>query len=93
MKKIYTFVLMLAAIAGILELFNLHLSGKIASDSVEVKKIQKNISELQEKNEVLNSQVLSLASLDIVASKAANLGFMQTQNYIFLNSPVEVALH
>ena len=93
MKKIYTFILILAAFAGILELFNLHLSGKIASDSVEVKKIQKNIAELEEKNEVLNSQVLSYASLETVASRAADLGFATAQNYIFLNSPVEVALH
>ena len=93
MKKIYTIVVILAIIAGVLELANLHLAGKIASNSIEVKKIQQEIALLQENNEVLNSHVLSLASLDTVASRAAQLGFVDNQSYIFLNSPVEVALH
>ncbi len=93
MKKIYTFVLLLLFVAIALELFNLHLSGKIASNSIEVKRAQAEISQLQEKNETINSQVLSLASLETVSSRAAELGFVKNQSYIFLNSPVEVALH
>lgn len=69
-----------------LELLNIHLSGKLASDSVEVKKLQLSIAKLEEENQILNSKVLSQTSFEAVASKAAQLGFVEDHRYISLQS-------
>lgn len=83
-KKLYIPVLLLALITVGLELLNIHLASKLASDSVQVKKIQISIAKLNEENQIINSQVLSETSFDSLASKAAVLGFVENHSYISL---------
>lgn len=68
----------------VLELLNIHLSGLLASNSITVKKLQTNIAKLDEENQILNSKVLAQTSFETVASKAAELGFVQSSSYISL---------
>lgn len=84
-KKLYlpVFLLLLTAIG--LELLNIHFAGKLASDSVTVTKLQKNIATLSEQNQIIQSQVLSQTSFEMIASKAAALGFIENHNYISLH--------
>lgn len=89
MKYLYIIIVILTVTAGGLELFNLHLSSRLASDSVEVKKVQDKLKSYKEKNEILNSQILELASFDKLASRAAVLGFKESGSYISINPPVE----
>ncbi len=83
-KKLYLPVILLLALTIGLELLNIHLSGILASNSVEVKKLQESISNLNEQNHILNSKVLELTSFETVASKAAGLGFVEDHKYISL---------
>lgn len=83
-RKLYIPVAILLIATIILELLNIHLSGLLASDSVAVKKLQTNIAKLDEENQILNSKVLSQTSFETVASKAAELGFVQSNSYISL---------
>lgn len=91
MKYIYLIIVILALFSGALELFNLHLSSQLASDSVEVREMQASLQKYHEKNEILTSQILDYSSFDKLASKAATLGFKESRSYISLNPPVEAS--
>jgi len=83
-KKLYIPVVALAFIAVVLQLVNIHLAGIVASDSVTVKKLQDSIGKLNEENQVLKSQVLTETSFESIASRAAALGFTESNKYITL---------
>lgn len=91
MKKLYTVVLLLALFTFGLELLNIHLSGKLASDSVAVRALQDSIGNLNEKNQILNTKVLDLTSFEMIASKAGSLGFVLTHSYISLKNQVKLS--
>ena len=82
-------ILIVATVA--LELLNIHLSSKLASDSVTVKKMQQNIATLNEENQILNSKVLAQTSFETISQKAATLGFVQDHAYIFLRNQVKLS--
>lgn len=90
-KKLTIIVVFLAVIAVGLGLSNIHLSGKIASDSVVVKVLQVSIGDLEEENQILKSKMLAQTSFESLASKAASLGFIQSNNYISLRNPVKLS--
>ncbi len=85
MNKFLTIIVLLLAVSAVgLELLNIHLSSKLASDSVSVKKIQASIATLDEENQILNSQVLDQTSFEAISQKATQLGFVSNQSYISL---------
>jgi uncharacterized membrane protein (Fun14 family) len=83
-KKLYLPVAVLLLLTIGLELLSIHLSQKLASDSVMVKKIQSNIAKLDEENHILNSKVLAQTSFEVISGKAAVLGFVEGPAYISL---------
>lgn len=85
-RKIYLVAILLSAIAFVLELINIQLSSRIASDSVTVKKIQERIGMQLEKNQILQAKVYELTSFEAVASRAAELGFKEADSYISLHN-------
>lgn len=93
MKKINTLVLLLVLSTIILQGVNVYLSNKLAANSIDASDLQKKISSLQEKNQILETKILEATSLDYIASRAASLGFVNdNKNYISLYSPLEVAI-
>lgn len=90
-RKLYIpFILLLLATVS-LELLNIHLGGKLAANSVVVKKIQVNIAKLEEENQILNSQILEETSFEMIASRAAASGFVEDHSYISLRNPVKLS--
>ncbi len=86
-KKLYIPVALLLLLTIGLELLSIHLSQKLASDSVMVKKIQSNIAKLDEENHILNSKVLSQTSFEVISQKATLLGYVEGPSYISLRKP------
>lgn len=85
-KALYITVILLFLLAVGLELLNIHLAGKLASDSVTVKKLQQSIARLDEENQILNSKVLQETSFETISEKAKMLGFVVDHNYISLRN-------
>jgi uncharacterized membrane protein (Fun14 family) len=83
-KKLYLPVAILLLLTIGLELLSIHLSQKLASNSVMVKKIQSNIARLDEENHILNSKVLAQTSFEEISGKASALGFIEGPAYISL---------
>ncbi len=92
MKKINILIIVLVLIAGVLQGVNIFLSNKVAADSLEAASLREKIEKLEEKNQLVHAKVLELASLEQIASRAAQLGFVEKDNYISLYSPLEVAV-
>lgn len=90
-KKLYFPIIFLTILAFGLELVNINLSSRLASDSMAVKKLQDQIAAISEHNEILNTKVLDLTSFETLASRAADLGFVQANNYISLGNQVKLS--
>lgn len=83
-NKLYISVVLLLLITIGLELINIHLSGLLASNSTMVKQLQISIADLDEENQILKTKVLSQTSFEAIASKAAQLGFVEDNRYLTL---------
>ncbi len=91
MKKLnIVIILLIISVIG-LELFNIFLSNRVSTDSIEASQLQKEIALLTQKNNVLKSKIYSFASFDSVASRAAEFGFTEATDSISLDAPVQVA--
>lgn len=89
-NPLYITVIFLFLLAVGLELLNIHLSGKLASDSVTVKKLQQSIASLDEENQILNTKVLAQTSFETISEKAKTLGFVVDHSYISLQKDTKL---
>lgn len=86
-RNLYLPVVLLLLLTIGLELLSIHLSQKLASDSVVVTKLQENIAKLNEENHILNTKLLKQTSFEELATKAEALGFVENADYISLQEP------
>lgn len=86
MRKLYIIIFILFLLAGGLEVLNINLSDKLASDGLTVRKIQENIDKIEEENQVLNVKVLELTAFETISSKAGQLGFVPAKSYLTLKN-------
>lgn len=91
MKKLYVITTVLIILIGVIEVFHVFLSNNVAIESVGLTDVEIKIDEIQNENEALKTEILEYASLDVVASRAAELGFADTEQYISLYNPLTVA--
>lgn len=86
-RTLYLPVVILLLLTIGLELLNIHLSQKVASESTLVKELQDSIAHLEEENHILNTRLLSQTSFEEIARKATALGFVEDAEYISLQEP------
>lgn len=91
MKK-YTLLILLFIIAVFLELYNIYLLNKVTTDSIYAPKIQGKISSYEESNMVLKTEILKYSSINMIASRASDLGFVEPKQYISFYAPLTVAV-
>lgn len=85
-----TFLLTILTIG--LQVVNVFISNTIASGSVEAALLKAEIEKVEEKNEIVKAKLLEYSSFTRVASRAAELGFIDSKSFITVNSPREVAV-
>lgn len=76
----------------VLECVNVFFSNTVAGSSIEVATIRQDIQMIDEKNMSLRSELLSYSSFERIASRAAELGFVENKNAISLTAPLPVAV-
>ena len=91
MKKFYVVTFLLITITVILQVIQVYLANKVSSESVEMVAKQRLISRYEEENDRLRLEVLQNSNLQMIASKAATLGFLDPQEAISLYDPLELA--
>ncbi len=89
-KTALLIILLVVSVAS-LELFNIFLSNRVSTDSIQASQLKKEIAEYTQKNNILKSKVYELASYESVASRAAEFGFRKAGEVISLDTPVQVA--
>ena len=68
------------------------ISNTSAADSITATKLSAKIDKLSESNIDLESKILALASYQRVASRAAELGYKNTPEFISVYDPLPIAI-
>ena len=89
--KFRIIIIPLVLITMVLEGVNIFLSNQVSSESVTVSRLSSELEEVERRNYALRSEVLEYTSLDRVASRAAELGFVENKKVISLYKPAAVA--
>lgn len=92
MKKINFFILILTLLALTLGIINIHITNKVAAESTYVIGLENEIKNLSRSNRLLRSETLTYTSIEWIASRAGELGFVEPRNFISLYSPTPLAL-
>lgn len=92
--KIYIrfLIIILASTALVLQIISIYISNRVGLNSIASTKIQQNLETLKEKNIELESHILTLASYNTIASRAADLGYADNKDFVSLYDPVHVAI-
>lgn len=85
-------IFILTIIAILLQVANVFLSNTIASGSVEAALLTTKIEKVEEKNAIIKTELLKYSSLTRLASRAAEMGFVDSKKFITVNSPLSVAV-
>lgn len=91
MKKSVFLILILIIIVATLSIVRIYVSNNIATSGVILGKLQEKIGKLQTENAVLSQNVYENSSLTVIASKAAELGFVSNKTSFVINSQLRVA--
>jgi cell division protein FtsL len=90
LKKLTIFILIFFAL--ITQVIKIYVSNSAALDSIEASKLEEQVNLLSETNTEIRNEVLSLSSYNLVASKAAALGYKDPRDIISIYDPVKVAV-
>ena len=93
MKKLYVIATLLLIALSVIEVSYLTHADALASESMNAQKLRKEIAKVEEKNQIIKSEILSLSSILIVSSKAAELGFAKPTEFISLKKLDSIALN
>ena len=83
----------LLIITLLLEGVNVFLTNQISTESVTVNKLTAQIEKYEQSNFTIRSEVLEYTTLETVASRAAQLGFVENKNVISLYESASVAVN
>lgn len=87
MKKPIFFIVLIICIIVSLSIVQVTVSNNLSTTGVELAKIEERITEYKKENIVLKEKLLTLSSLDNIASKAAEIGFIEGKSRVFLSTP------
>jgi cell division protein FtsL len=90
MKIMIKIIAVLILVTAVLEIGNIYLSNIQAVGGIDASKLQMEIASVAEENGNLETDVMQLSSLEMVASRAAELGFTETKEVITL-TPQQLA--
>lgn len=92
MKKIGTIIVILSIIAIVLEVVHLSVANRVAADSLNAGELTSKIQQLEEENSMLSSKILEHTAFEVVASRAAILGFTESKSHISLYEDLPIAM-
>lgn len=91
MKLVYFLLILFFLVVASLQGAKIFLENQVATESIEVTQLKQEIAQQKEKNHHLKTQLLSYTSLETIASKAAQLGFVDKSDTISLFEPQQLA--
>jgi cell division protein FtsL len=91
MRKPIVFIILIITIVITLSIVQVTVSNSLSTTGIELAKIEEKITFYKRQNAILHEKVLVASSFTTIASKAAEMGFIDKQSRLFLpNSPLAV---
>lgn len=91
MKKPAFFITCIVLIIIMLSIVQVIVSNNLSTTGIELAKYQEEINRYHRENTVLHEEILEKSSYTFIASKAAELGFVEEKSRVYLTDPVPVA--
>jgi len=90
-KTIKQLIITVYSLAAILVVANLVATNTLATQGVIVDEFYAQTQQLQEENRLLTYQINSLTNLEVLTTKAQNLGFQSTKKAVIVSDSSSVA--
>ncbi len=91
MKKPIFFIILIIVIVLTLSIVQVFVSNNLLTTGIELAKIEEKITTYKRQNAILHEKLLLTTSFITIASKAAEMGFVDKQSRMFLHtSPLAV---
>ncbi len=90
-KKVKITIAIFGALALLTQVVNVYVTNTNSLESVEATNLRAKVDELKEKNINLQSEVLSASSYITISSRAGDLGYRDTREFVSLYDPIELA--
>ena len=78
-------------LALLTQVVNIYVTNTKSLESVEATRLRAKVEELKENNINLQSEVLNASSYGTISSRAGDLGYRDTREFVSLYDPVELA--
>jgi cell division protein FtsL len=91
MKKPILFIALIITIIVGLSIVQVSVSNSLSTTGIELAKFEEQISAYKKENEQLSEQLLTVSSFDNIASKAADMGFVEEKKHIVYTNPLPIA--
>ena len=92
MKNPFLALVILILSIIVLSVTRVAVSNGMSTSGIALNQIQTEISDYKTQNTVLKEKLLSMTSLDYIASKASVLGFVESKTTISLNKSIPLAI-
>jgi cell division protein FtsL len=83
MKKTSIIIIVLIAVVSVLSIAKTIMYNSFSTAGVEIDKIEKDISSYKTENSILSEKLLVESSLMNIASRAAEIGFEESDSVVF----------
>lgn len=85
-------LILLICVAILTQAVVIYISNTSAADSIHATEVSQKLNALVTENINLESSILSFASYQAIASRAAELGFERSRDFVSVYDPVTIAL-
>ena len=91
MKKPVVFITLIIVIIVGLSVVQVTVSNSLSTTGIELADIEEQITAYKKENAKLSEDLLTVASFSTIASKAADMGFVQEKKHIVITAPMPIA--
>lgn len=93
MKKPVVFIALIIMIIVGLSVVQVTISNSLSTTGIELADIEEQITAYKKENAKLSEELLTVASFNTIASKAADMGFVSEKKHIGITAPMPLAIH
>ena len=92
MKKPIFLVMLAILMVIVLSIAKTVVSGRLSTSGVSLSKIEEEINNYKTQNIILREKLLTVSSLNNIASRASLLGFVEKKSELVLSKPLPLAI-
>lgn len=91
MKRTKVLLSCLIATVLVLVVIQVVASNRISTAGIELSALQTELKEVKRENSLLREKILTVSSLNLIASRAGELGFIEGKQRVYITDPLPLA--